>query len=170
MVVFVRKTANFQYIFTITRPIKLIFHSFQPIPHLSRKWEQNWEGGEVVCISLVGKKPVIFSNLIVFEKIESVGANFLNFSKSFQRNWLIFCTRYCFKNYTAYKSYTHNGIWNFYFTKIWLVVRSWSEIWYENGILKFWTFSINEMETWFLDEWCSYECHSYQILGFHPIY
>ena len=49
MAIFLLKTANFRWIFTIIRIIKvgkLIFHLIQRIAaHLSLKLEQNWEGG-----------------------------------------------------------------------------------------------------------------------------
>ena len=60
MVIFVFKTVNFQWNFTITRKIK-IGKLFQHIPHLAWKW---------VCISLVVTGPM----RIVHERVEINGS------------------------------------------------------------------------------------------------
>ena len=67
MIIFLPKTVNFRWIFTITRKIKkigkLIFHSIQHIMHLSLKWKQNWRGRyNVIC-----RHSVLFLLILFFE-------------------------------------------------------------------------------------------------------
>ena len=64
MVIFVLKTANFQWICAVNRKKeigkiwKLIFHPFQHIPHFMKMGAKLMVGG--VCVSLVGTEPNLF--------------------------------------------------------------------------------------------------------------